>query len=145
MNEEVRSWMAIRKITFKRLAELLSVSADHLSHTMRRRELVKAERDIIFEALSTDTKQAFAFWQECRRCGAVFERNEKEHLCPACAGKAGIKRELPLRRRKHKPDFTIREIINAAGRMNLSYGELVDKISRGLVDREEIEKLIKEK
>lgn len=145
MNEEIYSWMEIRKMTLKRLAELLGVSAEQLSKTMRRRKLVKAERDTIFEVLSTDKKQDFRFWCECRRCGEVFERVDNEYLCPECAKGAGIKREPIRRRRKHQPEFTLRQMASAAQKLGLSYGELVDKMSRGLIDREDVEKLIKEK
>ena len=145
MNEEIYDWLYIKKMTLQRLAELLGISAENMSRTLRHRKLVQEERDIIFEAIYTGTKQEFKFWCECRRCGKVFDRAGKEYLCPECAKGSGIIREPIRRRRKHQPDFTIREIIKAAVKLNLSYGELVDKMSRGLIDRLDVEKLIKEK
>lgn len=144
-NDCIYNLLSIKKMTMQQLADLLGVSAENLSRVLRRRELVQPEKDIIYQAIATREKQNFRFWCECRRCGEVFERIGDEYLCPKCANRAGIKREPIIRRRKHQPEFTIREITKAAVKMNLSYGELVDKMSRGLIDREDIEKQIKEK
>ena len=144
-NDCIYDWMAIKKMTLAHLAELLGASSENVSRILRQRELVQAEKDIIYQAIATGKKQEFRFWCECRRCGEVFERIGNEYLCPACAERAGRKRDHSRILRKKRPDFSIREIAKAAVKMNLSYGELVDKMSRGLIDHEEVEKLIKEK
>ena len=144
-NDCIREWLTIKKMTIKKLAELLGVSNEHLGNTLRRRELANAEKEIIYQAIATGQRQEFHFWGECQRCGEVFERVDKEYLCPICAGKANIKREPIRRLRKHQPEFTLRQMVIAARKLGLSYGELVDKMSRGLVDREEVKQLIKEK
>ena len=41
--------------------------------------------------------------------------------------------------------ITPHQMAIAARKLGLSYGELVDKMSRGLIDREVVEKKIKEK
>ncbi|MBO5408912.1 MAG: hypothetical protein J6A61_05920 [Clostridia bacterium] len=144
-NECIHDWLAIKKMTLHQLADLLGSSAENVSKNLRHRELVQAEKDIIYQAIATGKKQEFRFWCECRRCGEVFERVAKEYLCPACARKANIKREPIKRLRKHQPEFTISQMAIAARKLGLSYGELVDKMSRGLIDREVVEKKIKEK
>lgn len=144
-NKDIRDWMLIRKMTQERLAKLLGVSAEQFSKQLRRREFVKAEKNIIYDAIATEKKQEFRFWQECRRCSEVFERVKDEYLCPTCAKKVGLKRDPIIRRRNKQPTFTIRDMATAARKLNLSYGELTDKMSRGLIDRETVEKLLKEK
>lgn len=144
-NDCIRDWLTIKRMTIKQLAELLGVSDGHLNKMLYTREMTKAEKDTIYEAISTGKKQEFRFWCECRRCGEVFERVDKEYLCPVCAGKANIKREPIRHRRKNQPEFSIREMAVSARNLGLSYGELVDKLTRGLIDREVVEKKIKEK
>lgn len=144
-NDCIRDWLTIKRMTIKQLAELLGVSDGHLNNMLSKREMTNAEKNIIYQAIATGEKQEFRFWGECRRCGEVFERVDNEYLCPWCAGKANIERKPIRKRRKHQPEFTLRQMVIVARKMNLSYGELVDKMSRGLVDREEVEKQIKEK
>ena len=144
-NDCIKDWLAIKRMTIKQLAELLGVSDGHLNNMLSKREMTKAEKNIIYQAIATGEKQEFRFWGECRYCGEVFERANKEYLCPECAKKANIKREPIRHRRKHQPEFSIREMAVAARNLGLSYGELVDKLARGLIDREVVEKKIKEK
>ena len=144
-NDCIRDWLTIKRMTIKQLAELLGVSDGHLNNMLSKREMTKAEKNIIYQAIATGEKQEFRFWGECRYCGELFERTNKEYLCPECAKKANIKREPIRRLRKHQPEFTLRQMAIAARKLGLSYGELVDKMSRGLIDREEVKQLIKEK